>query len=99
MHDDKSPALGPRPQNGQYFRGTLGPSRRHREGILPVNLTSREQEILELVSKGLTNPEIGNVICRSYMTVRWHVQSLCRKFDASNRTEMIANAFRMGMLK
>ena len=64
-----------------------------------IRLTERELEVLELVAKGLTNEEIARQIFRARTTARWHVCSLMKKLFASNRTEMVANAYREGLLQ
>ena len=49
-------------------------------------LTGREKEVLELICKGYTNPEIAEELCVSVHTAKAHVNSIIRKFNASNRT-------------
>jgi DNA-binding NarL/FixJ family response regulator len=57
----------------------------------PVNvspsLTSREQEILALLTVGMTNREISAKVYLSQATVKAHLTSIYRKLDVSNRTE------------
>nr|DAV00823.1 MAG TPA: hypothetical protein [Caudoviricetes sp.] len=43
-------------------------------------LTDREKEIMELVSKGLNNEEIGAKLCISVNTVRTHIQNIYQKY-------------------
>jgi DNA-binding NarL/FixJ family response regulator len=49
-------------------------------------LTIREKEVLKLVCKGYTNPQIADVLCISVHTAKAHVQSIIRKLNAGNRT-------------
>ena len=51
------------------------------------DLTSREQEVLALVARGLTNKEIARELVISESTVKVHVRHLLEKLGASTRTE------------
>jgi DNA-binding NarL/FixJ family response regulator len=61
-------------------------------------LTSRELQILEMLAKGLTNKEIGDVLCISYLTARNLVKRVCTKLDASDRTEATRIAIERGII-
>jgi len=61
-------------------------------------LTQREKDVLELVGKGMTNKEIARMLFVSHALVRLYMSRLLEKFDASNRTELVVNAFRSGIL-
>jgi DNA-binding CsgD family transcriptional regulator len=52
-------------------------------------LTAREQEILCLVGKGLSNGEIAEQLCLSPHTIKSHVHNLLGKLGASNRVEAV----------
>lgn len=65
---------------------------RHREfseRSRPDGVTGREQEVLELVARGLTNKQIAATLHLSVATVKRHVTSLLRSFDADSRRELI----------
>lgn len=64
-----------------------------------AKLTPRERDVLELAGKGMTNKEIAKLLFVSLGLVRLYIHRLLEKFDASNRTELVANAFRMGILQ
>lgn len=51
------------------------------------SLTPRQLEVLELVAKGLTNREIGNVLGIAAATVKRHVEAVIGALDVTNRTE------------
>lgn len=53
-------------------------------------LTAREQQVLELVAAGLTNPEIGRQLFISPKTASVHVSAILAKVGAANRTEAAA---------
>lgn len=63
------------------------------EPIVPSRmLTSREQEILDLLALGLSVRVIADELGRSPHTVHDHVKSLHRKLNASSRGQLIARA-------
>lgn len=54
-------------------------------------LTDREEEVLALVSEGLTNAQIAKRLRVSDNTVKFHLQNLYMKLGVSNRTEATAH--------
>lgn len=52
-------------------------------------LSRREQELLELITKGLSNKDISSKLYLSDGTVRNYVTSLMTKLGANNRTEAV----------
>jgi len=61
-------------------------------------LTAREVQVLNLVSKGLSNKEVGNVLGLSQFTVRNQMKRICTKLDASDRTEASTTAMDRGII-
>lgn len=57
-----------------------------------VKLTKRESEVLELISFGKTNPEIGTILGISTNTVSGYVKRIFLKFDASDRVTVALRA-------
>ena len=53
------------------------------------NFTQREQQVLELLSTGLSNIDIGGKLHLSHKTIEKYVSSLLRKTETSNRTALI----------
>jgi DNA-binding CsgD family transcriptional regulator len=58
----------------------------------PITPTAREQEVLDLAMKGVSDAEIGRALGMATRTVRFHLQNLARKFNVSSRRELIAYA-------
>lgn len=54
-----------------------------------LGLTRREQQLVQLVSEGLTNKEIATRLYLSEQTVKNHVQRMLRKAGASDRLEAV----------
>jgi len=59
-------------------------------------LTPREKEVLQKISQGLDNREIGLSLCISENTVKAHVTSILKKLHLQNRTHAAAYARRWG---
>jgi DNA-binding NarL/FixJ family response regulator len=53
------------------------------------SLTTREQDVLDLLTDGLSNAQIGDRLHLSPRTVEKYVSSLLRKTDTSNRAELV----------
>lgn len=53
------------------------------------HLTSRELEILELLSKGWTNNSIARKMDISINTVKYHLKKIFIKLNAKNRIEAL----------
>lgn len=56
-------------------------------------LSSRENEILQLLAKGLLYKEIADQLSISVATVRQHIHHIYEKLHVQNRTEAINKAF------
>jgi LuxR family transcriptional regulator, positive regulator of biofilm formation len=53
----------------------------------PLSLTSREQEILKLIARGVTNDEIGDMLFISRHTVKTHLYNIFKKIHVPNRLQ------------
>jgi DNA-binding CsgD family transcriptional regulator len=74
-----------------------GPRASTREN--PAGLTSREIQVLTLLVRGHTNTELANRLHVSIRTVDHHVSSILEKLDVRSRTEAVAAAFGLGIVK
>lgn len=61
-------------------------------------LTARELEILTLVGKGFSVPEVGELLGISGRTVTTHVQHIYQKLEVSSRSEAIYEAVNLGLI-
>lgn len=63
-----------------------------------IELTPRETEILSWVAQGLTNKQIAAQVKISPRTVKFHLDNIFTKMDASSRTEAAMKAMQLGLL-
>jgi DNA-binding NarL/FixJ family response regulator len=61
-------------------------------------LTPREQEVLGLLSLGLTNKAIAGRLAISEHTAKFHVNAVIGKLGVESRTEAVVKAARMGLV-
>ncbi|MEJ2558202.1 MAG: response regulator transcription factor [Anaerolineae bacterium] len=61
-------------------------------------LTEREQEVLTLIAKGLTNKQIGQQLDISPKTVARHRDNVANKLHLSNRAELARYAIQKGLI-
>jgi DNA-binding NarL/FixJ family response regulator len=61
-------------------------------------LTSREQEVLEFLSQGLSNKMIARELQISEHTVKFHISSLYTKLGTSTRAEAVSRGARLGLI-
>lgn len=60
------------------------------ERDVPPLLSRNQRNVLELLSMGASETEIGRAMGLSYSGVRHHVESLKKKFGVTTREELIA---------
>ena len=60
--------------------------------------TGREIQVLQLISDGLANREIGQRLFLSEETVKSHVRHLLAKLQARSRAHAVAVGFRRGLI-
>ncbi|HEY0946528.1 MAG TPA: response regulator transcription factor [Opitutaceae bacterium] len=75
-----------------------GVATRLHENRAGAPLTRREDEILDLLGKGLRNRELGQVLGVSEDTIKTHLKSLFRKLNVSDRAEAVREGLRRGFM-
>jgi DNA-binding CsgD family transcriptional regulator len=65
---------------------------------LPQPLTCCEMEILALMARGFTNPEIGTHCKIAPSTTRWHISNVLKKLGAKRRVEALQRASSLGLI-
>lgn len=76
--------------------GHTGRNSRAARGVT-AGLTDREREVLRLLSRGLSNREIGTELFITPKTASVHVSNILAKLGAASRTEAAAIAYREGV--
>jgi len=61
--------------------------------------TAREIEVLQLISEGLVNREIGHRLFLSEETVKSHVRHLLAKLQARSRVQAVVAAYEAGLVQ
>jgi DNA-binding NarL/FixJ family response regulator len=84
---------------GTYIDAALGGLLARQDGDKESpKITPRERDVLRLLSKGMSNEEIGREIFISGETVRNHPRSARGKLGAKTRTEAVATALRLDLI-
>jgi DNA-binding NarL/FixJ family response regulator len=75
-----------------------GRLRRSLDGRSTDLLTPREQEVLRLISRGMSNDEIATALTLSRHTVHRHVANILTKLDEPTRTSAVTHALTTGLI-
>lgn len=67
--------------------------------IKELGISKREQEVLELISQGLSNQEIADKLFVSLNTVKTHSARLFEKLGVNSRTKAIHKAKELGLIR
>ena len=63
------------------------------------DLTERELEVLQLLSKGNSNQEIATALTISEGTVKFHINNILSKLGAKDRTQAVIMALKKGLAR
>jgi DNA-binding NarL/FixJ family response regulator len=67
-------------------------------GLDQFQLTDREQEVLRLMAKGLSNAEIAAELILGVQTIKTHVANTLSKLGARDRTQAVILAYESGFV-
>jgi DNA-binding NarL/FixJ family response regulator len=67
-------------------------------GLQSEELTEREIEVLHLIVRGASNPEIAGELCITVNTVKSHLKNILNKLRLENRTQVAAYAVQSGLV-
>ncbi|RDI62748.1 response regulator [Nocardia pseudobrasiliensis] len=81
----------------QRLVAALSRPERPRPDAKPDGLTTREAEVIGLIGRGLSNPEIAAALFISETTVKTHINNAFAKIGARNRTDAVRYAYRHGL--
>ncbi|WP_041341600.1 response regulator transcription factor [Runella slithyformis] len=76
-----------------------GPPPFDADKVKALGITQREQEVLELITQGLSNQEIADRLFVSLNTVKTHSARLFEKLDVNSRTKAIHRAKELGVIR
>ncbi|HFK1753897.1 TPA: response regulator [Bacillus cereus] len=77
---------------------TLPVEEKEEEPSIVDVLTARENEVLQLLAKGMSNKEIASVLVITEKTVKAHVSSILSKLNLSDRTQAALYAVKNGIV-
>jgi NarL family two-component system response regulator LiaR len=83
------PTLSPEATQALIRARTRGPE---------IDLKERELEVLALLAKGLTNPQIAEQLSLSVSTIKFYVSAILEKLNVDTRTEAAHWAFQHGIV-
>lgn len=66
--------------------------------VMIEHLSPREQDVLDQMALGQTNPEIAVTLFVTPATVRTHVSNIIGKLVVTNRTEAVLKAQQLGLV-
>ena len=81
----------------EFARTATDPPHPHRRPPL-AELTPREREVLDLLARGLSNPEICDQLVISEATTKTHVARILQKLDLRDRIQAVIYAYESGLI-
>ncbi|HNW89373.1 MAG TPA: response regulator transcription factor [Bacteroidales bacterium] len=83
----------------EEFMSNVNRTQRPASRLASIELTDREQEVLELICKGMSNAEISKFLGVSARTVDGHRAHLLEKTGAKNSPHLVMFAIKNGLIK
>lgn len=88
---------------GEFQRLAKAPPKQHQRAVpddlIFEPLTPREEEVLNLLTEGLSNREIGSRLHLTEGTVKNYVSTIISKLQANDRTHAVVTALRHGLIE
>jgi two-component system NarL family response regulator len=66
--------------------------------VVKPGLTDRQGEVLRLVAEGLTYKEVGQRLCLSERTVRYHMAEIMERLHLENRSQVLAQVSKLNLI-
>ncbi|RMD78397.1 MAG: DNA-binding response regulator [Gammaproteobacteria bacterium] len=63
-----------------------------------IHLTERERQILQLIAKGYSRPEVAELLGLSLNTVSTYTKTVYQKLNVTRRAEAVMEAMRLGLV-
>jgi DNA-binding NarL/FixJ family response regulator len=80
-------------------RAAMGPGAKVQAASAPNTLTGREVEVLEALANGASTCEVSRSLFISHKTVKNHLAHIYAKLGACSRTQAVAAAVRLGIVR
>lgn len=94
-----SPGLAARLLKEFRYNNTVKPMQYMQEDSKHEDLTKRQLEVLEMVAKGITYKEVGEMLGLAERTVKYHMGKILELLHLENRAQVIAYAARVGLVE
>lgn len=79
-----------------YF--SEGGMAQHETKNYPTRLSHREEEVLTLIAKGYSRPEVTKLLGITLNTVSGYTKTIYQKLNISNRAEAVVEAVKLGLI-
>jgi DNA-binding NarL/FixJ family response regulator len=86
------------PRLARRFWNLFEASKGHRDRDA-LGLSDDEVDVLNLVARGLTNPEVGQTLGTTRRRIKAHLESIYRKLEVSSRVEAVLKATAAGLVE
>lgn len=80
------------------YRNPSLPFEVNRKEMEALGISERELEVLQLMSQGMSNQEIGASLFVSLNTVKTHAARIFEKLDVQRRTQAVEKAKKIGLI-
>ena len=82
----------------EYFQKSVKEEEENTDEKLLSSLTQREEEVLDLLTKGITYKGVSSKLFISETTVKTHVNNIFQKLQVNDRTQAVLYAINNGFL-